>query len=101
MPRKKQRGQKSAAIREMLQQDPTLPVREIVSTLAGRGIRVTPNLIYRIKVKARSSRQKQAAQVGRNGGTTNPAQLVLRVKELAAQAGGMNQLKELVEVLAD
>jgi hypothetical protein len=31
----------------------------------------------------------------------NPAQLVLKVKQLAAEAGGMSNLKELVEVLAE
>jgi hypothetical protein len=102
MPKRKvERGQKSEAIRQLLKQNPRMPVKEIVSTLAVRGLKVNPNLVYGLKTKTKARHRKQGVQGGRNVGKTNPAQLVLRVKELAAEAGGMEHLKELVEVLAE
>jgi hypothetical protein len=101
MVRKKQFGAKSAAIREMLQQNPSMPAKEIVSTLAGRGIKVTPNLVYALKGKAKSKGRKRAAQPASNGRTVSPVQLLLKVKELAANAGGIKHLKQLVDVLAE
>ena len=104
MPRRK-RGQKSAAIRELLAQNPKTPVREIVSTLAGRGMKVNPNLVYAIKSTSRARHRKQqrqqAVQAGRNAGMANPVALVLRVRQLAVEAGGMRHLKQLVDVLAE
>jgi hypothetical protein len=105
MAKKKQFGEKSAAIRELLAQNPKTPVSEIVSTLAGRGMKVTPNLVYAIKTKARARRRKQkrqaAVQAGRNSGVANPVALVIKVRQLAAEAGGMRHLKQLVDVLAE
>jgi hypothetical protein len=105
MAQKKQFGQKSAAIREMLAQDPNTPVSEIVSTLAGRGIKVTPNLVYALKTKARARRRRQkrqkAVQAGQNAGMVNPVALVLKVRQLAGEAGGLKHLKQLVDVLAE
>ncbi len=105
MPKKKQFGQKSAAIREMLAQNPNTPVKEIVSTLAGQGIKVTSNLVYALKTKARARRRRQnrqaAAQAGRNAGMVDPVALVLKVRQLAGEAGGIKHLKQLVDVLAE
>jgi hypothetical protein len=105
MPQKKQFGHKSAAIREQLAQNPNMPVSEIVSTLAGRGINVTSNLVYALKTKARARRRKQrrqeAVQAGQNAGMANPVSLVLKVRQLAGEAGGIKHLKKLVDVLAE
>jgi hypothetical protein len=105
MPKKKPFGQKSAAIRELLAQNPDRPVSEIVSTLAGRGLKVTPNLVYALKAKGKARRRKQkrqaAVQVGRNAGMVDPVALVLKVRQLAGEAGGMRHLKQLVDVLSE
>jgi hypothetical protein len=105
MAKKKQFGQKSAAIREILTQNPNTPVSEIVSTLAGRGIKVTSNLVYALKAKGkarhRKQKRQQAVQAGRNAGMTDPVALVLKVRQLAGEAGGMRHLKQLVDVLAE
>jgi len=102
---KKQFGQKSAAIRELLAQNPNTPVSEIVSTLASRGIKVTPNLVYALKAKGkarhRKQKRQQAVEAGRNSGMANPVALVLRVRQLAVEAGGLKSLKQLVDVLAE
>lgn len=106
MPRnKKQQGTKSAAIRELLGQNPNMPVKEIVTALAAKGMKATPNLVYFIKAqtKARKRRAKRLAAManGQRAGVANPAELVLQVRRLAGQAGGMKNLKQLVDVLAE
>jgi hypothetical protein len=99
------RGQKSAAVRDLLEQTPKMPVREIVAHLASRGITINPNLVYYIKgrMKQRRGQQKRrlAVRAGRNAGVANPVELVRSVKHLALQAGGMRRLKELVDILAE
>jgi len=102
MPKRKVgRGAKSAAIRELLAQNPKMPVKEVVSTLAVRGLKVNPNLVYGLKTKKKAKHRKQGVQVGRNSGKANPVQLVLKVKQLATEAGGMSHLKQLVDVLVE
>jgi hypothetical protein len=105
MAKKKERGVKSAAIREVLEPNRRMKVQEVVATLAERGISVTPNLVYLVKSKMRARRRRQrreqALATGRNAGIANPADLVRKVKELAQAAGGMKNLRQLVEVLAE
>lgn len=79
-----------------------MPVKEIVSALAARGIQVNPNLVYLIKSKMNSQQRRQrAVATGQRAGVTNPAELVRKVKELAAEAGGLSSLKQLVDALAE
>jgi hypothetical protein len=96
---------KSAAIREILEQDPRAPVKQIVSTLDQRGITVHPNLVYLIKSKTKAKRGRQkkerALQNGREMGVANPVELIMAVRRLAEQAGGIRHLKRLVDVLAE
>jgi hypothetical protein len=98
MPRK--RSNKSQAIREILSQNLKTPVKEVISSLSARGMRVRPSLVYAIKTQMKHRKRKQlrqkVAKVSPNG---NPVQLIRAVKSLAVQAGGMAQLKELVEAL--
>jgi hypothetical protein len=100
-----ERGTKSAAVRQLLGENPEASVKGIVSTLAGRGISVNPNLVYLIKGKMRAQRRRyrrnQAVQAGRNAGLAHPVELVRSVKELARSAGGIHYLKQLVDVLAE
>src|SRR5438309_4008918 len=88
-----QRGQKSAAVRELLTQQPHASVKEIVALLAGRGIPVNPNLVYLLKGKLKAQRRRrirrQAVEAGRSAGLADPVELVRRVKELASAAGGI------------
>jgi hypothetical protein len=96
---------KSDAIRDILSRNPHTPVREIVSTLNQRGITVHPNLVYLIKSKAKARNRKQkrekALENSRQLGIVNPVQLVLEVRRLAEQTGGIRHLKQLVDVLAE
>jgi hypothetical protein len=103
MPRgKQQRGEKSAAIRELLDQNPSMPAGEVVSTLASRGLKVHTNLVYTLRAQTKSRRKgRRANAIQATNGAADPVQLVRKVKELAARAGGMKQLRELVEVMAE
>jgi len=96
---------KSAAIREILARDPHTPVRDIVSTLAQQGITVHSNLVYLIKSKAKAQRGRQkrekAIESSRQMGVANPVELIIAVRQLAQQAGGIRQFKRLVDALTE
>ena len=98
---KKKRGVKSAAIRELLTANRKMPVSEIVSTLAARGIKVSKPNVYMIRLRMQAKRRKQikrkaAAIVGGNGDVLT---VIRSVKGLAVEVGGIGKLKELVEAL--
>ena len=96
---------KSAAIREMLAAHPTAGPKEVVALLADKGIKVTPTLVYYIKSKNNQAKRKQkrerVAETSRKTGTVNPVELILKVKTLSRDAGGIQYLKKLVDVLAE
>jgi hypothetical protein len=95
---------KSAAIRDLVNQNPKAKASEIVSLLAEKGIKVKPHFIYIVKakmkrVKPRQARRRAMATTGdRNG---HAVELILKVKGLAKEVGGMGSLKQLVDVLAE
>jgi hypothetical protein len=95
---------KSSHIRDLLAQNPNTSVKEIVETLAKKGVTVTPNLVYLIKAKAKARKRRrvrqQVAQVVANG-KLDPVLLVRKVKALAAEVGGLGKLKGLLEALQD
>jgi hypothetical protein len=97
---KKSSVNKSEEIRAILSQNLKTPMKEVITSLAARDIKVRPSLVYAIKTKMKKRKRKQlrqkVAKVSPNG---NPVQLIIAVKNLAAQAGGMGNLKELVEAL--
>src|SRR3954462_6625778 len=96
---------KSDAIREALAQNPKAGPKDIVTLLAGRGIKVAPSLVYFIKSKAKHAKLKQkrarVAAATKGTGAPNPVELVLRVKDIAREVGGIQNLKMLVDLLAD
>jgi hypothetical protein len=100
---RQQRGEKTAAIRELIEQNPNMPTSQIVSTLRGRGIRINPNLVYYTKnrMKKRGGGRRGPRPQASHNGVSNAAVLVRNVKELAQQAGGLKELKDLVEILAE
>ncbi len=104
---KRKRGMKSAAVREILQSNPNTPVKEVVSQLASRGIKVNANLVYFIKAKGkakkrRAVRQRAAATLGGNGtSSANAFDLIRRLKVLAGELGGLKKMKDLVDLLAE
>lgn len=107
--RKSSNGQtnKSQAIREMYARNPQAKVSEIVSALGEKGIDVKPSLVYIVKGKMSQltyHKKKRAARISaatQKTGSSDPIALVVQVKEIAKKAGGMENLKRLVMVLAD
>jgi hypothetical protein len=102
--RKKDGINKSEAIREILAQTPKSPVKEIVAQLGQRGVKVNPNLVYLIRSKRSQKKKREnrlrAVEANRMAGLANPVELILEVSKVAAKAGGMRHLKELVDMLA-
>ena len=87
--------------------NPKATAADVVAALAEKGITVTAGLVYINKGKmkqAKVHRLRKARRVVRAGqktGSTNPVALIIRVKELAMEAGGMQNLKSLIGVLAE
>jgi len=96
---------KSSQIREMLTLNFKTPSKQIVETLAQRGVKVQPSLVYMVKSEMKRRKRKlarqRATEAGARAGLANPVDLVLKVKTLAREAGGFKTLKQLVEVLAE
>lgn len=99
------RVNRSAAIREMLAANPKAQSRDVVAQLAKRGVKVRPTLVYyikgRLKHQARRQRRQDAAEASRRTGAVDPVLLVVRTRELARDAGGIHNLKILVDALAE
>jgi hypothetical protein len=96
---------KSAAIREALAQNPKASSKEIVSVLRAKGLKVAPTLVYYVKSQQKRARRKakreRIATASRTTASANPVELVLRVKDIAREVGGVRNLKKLVDVLAE
>jgi hypothetical protein len=80
-------------------------VKEIVSALAAQGVKVSANYVYtlksKMKAKKRVEKRQKAMAVGANTPIADPLELIRAVKQLAARAGGLGNLKQLVDVLAE
>ncbi len=106
MAKRKDGVNKSEEIRQLLQANPSMSVKEVTSALAGKGIKVHANLIYFVKGKmtGRKGRRKKARQmVARVAatGTTDPVKTVLMIKSCAGEVGGLKKLKALVDALSE
>jgi hypothetical protein len=102
MPKTKTKTNKSQMIRDLLKENPKMPVSEVVAKLAEKKLKVTPNLVYYIRLKMgakrrRKIRRKFAAITGNGDAVT----LIRQVKELADDAGGLAKLRQLVEAIAE
>ncbi len=96
---------KSQEIRDALKVNPKAKSSEIVAALAAKGIKIAHSLVYMVKshMKHKQRRQKRelAASASKALGIANPVDLILKVKGLAAVAGGIRKLKQLVDVMAE
>jgi hypothetical protein len=106
MAKKKDGVNKSEEIRKLMLAHPEMSVKEVVSTLAGKGIKVTGNLVYFIKgkMKGRKGRKKKARRmVAKVAATGNhdPVATILKVKSWADAVGGLKKLKALVDALSE
>ncbi len=107
MVKKKDGVNKSEEVRLLLKANPEMPVKEVVSSLAGRGLKVTPNLVYFLKGKIRGRRgrrkkvQQVVATVAATTGNHDAVKTILKVKSWANEVGGMKKLKALVDALSE
>jgi hypothetical protein len=97
---------RSEEVRKLLTANPDMPAKDIVATLAQRGLKVTDSLVYLVrgKIQGRKGRRKKAHQfVARVAATgdTDPVVTVLKVKRWAEEVGGLKKLKALVDVLSE
>jgi len=96
---------KSQAIRAMIAAHPKAKSSEIVKLLAEKGIKVSSTLVYAVNAKGKATKRKQKREkviaAGQGMTSGNPVELIRGVKELAARAGGITHLKELVDLLAE
>src|SRR5450755_2379260 len=104
---------KSQAIRELLTKKPGATAAEAIATLGERGIKVDSSLYYFIrgKMSGKKGRRKKARQMVENVTATMSSDgaaptktgdvvaMILKVKHLAAEVGGLKKLKALVEAL--
>lgn len=97
---------KSEEVRRQLKAYPGMKAKELVAALGEKGIEVTDALVYFVKgkMKGRKARkQKVAKTVAKVAETTpsiDPLTIIMKVKGLAAEVGGMKKLKALVEALS-
>jgi hypothetical protein len=96
---------KSEAIREMMAQHPEAKARDIISLLADQGVKVQPSLVYLVRSNQKKDRRRQkrlrAVEASRDSGISNPVALIVRVKDLARNMGGLKNLQKLVDLLAE
>jgi hypothetical protein len=94
----------SQRIRDVLADNPDLTGPEIISTLAAKGFRAKPALVYYVKAHVRAKKRRQTRQkvekVVSSNGSLDPLAVIVKVKGLAAEVGGIKKLKELVEALS-
>jgi len=106
MPKNKNGVNKSEEIRQLLRAHPEMPVKQIMETLAGRGIKVADTQVYFVKgkMKGRQGRHKRAQRMVANvaaTGNSDPVKTILKVKAWANEVGGMKKLKALVDALSE
>src|SRR5262245_43097002 len=106
MAKKKAGVNKSEEIRQLLQANPNMPAKEVVESLASKGIKVAHTLVYFVKgkMKGRRGRRKKAHRMMANvaaTGNSDPVTTILKVKRWANEVGGMKKLKALVDALSE
>src|SRR5436190_1540038 len=98
-------GTKAEAVTAYLAENPKAKSKDVIAALAAKGLSVSENHVYFIKSKLRGKRRheerERAAEVTRGTAMPNPAQAVAKVKGLARELGGLKNLKQLVDVLAE
>lgn len=96
---------KSRAVRSYLAANPGAPSSAIIAALGQTGVKISPTMVYYVKSKMkqelRKAKRERVAASSRQSGAVNPVEVVLRVKDLAREVGGIANLKQLVDLLAE
>jgi hypothetical protein len=114
--KQKQEGEvnKSQAIRDLLKENPKIKANAAVAALAEQGIAIKASLFYIVKGKAlgrkgrRRRNQRKAVEMvasasGKSGATghNDAVATIRKVKAMAADVGGLQMLKDLVNALTE
>lgn len=96
---KKRTVNKSAAIRDYLDEHPNAGPTEIVEALAKKGVEVTPSFVSNIKSKTKSGLgpRRRGRTAGSSGVTSVNA--LVGAKKLIDQMGGIDQAQHALDVL--
>lgn len=105
---------RSAAIRDLLKENPDIKASDAMATLSERGIPISDHLFYKVKgtmagrKKRRRKAYRKAVDVFVAGANTNVATgksdalaTIRKVKAVAAEVGGLRMLKGLVDALSE
>ncbi|HEX4609744.1 MAG TPA: hypothetical protein VH092_16210 [Urbifossiella sp.] len=96
---------KSQAIRDLFAEDPKMDSKTVIERLSEQGIKVSPTMVYYVRSKQKLAERKvkrdRVAASSRSTASGDPVELVVRVKALAREAGGIGRLKQLVDLLAE
>ncbi|MBX7104642.1 MAG: hypothetical protein K1X57_11210 [Gemmataceae bacterium] len=89
-------------VRGVLEKDPKMTATAVVKTLSESGVKVTPGFVYYVKNKASKARRKAKREKAATAmGSMDSVQLILKVRALAAECGGIRKLKQLVDIFAE
>jgi hypothetical protein len=100
----KAQSSKSQVIRDLFTENPVMSAADVMKVMTAKKMNVSKNLIYQIKTKMKAKKPRTVRGNVNGAGHTSsldPVTLIMRAKELADQAGGIQKLKQLVEVLAE
>ena len=114
--KQKQEGSvnKSQAIRDLLKENPKIKANAAVAALGEKGVAIKASLFYIVKGKAlgrkgrRRRNQRKAVELVTAASTKNGAAsqidaagTIRKVKAMAAEVGGLQMLKALVNALTE
>lgn len=102
MAKKTARGQKSAAVREYLEQNPSASAGEVVAALSEKGIKVSQAMVYMIRSKSTgkaSKKRNKAGSAGSNGSIEHGAKSEA-VRAALRELGPRTPAKEIIDHLA-
>jgi len=106
MAKQKNGVNRSEEIRKLLKANPKMQIKDIKAALAEKNIKVADALIYHVKGRMKQQKIhrahfKAAVNVASTNGSRDVLGTILKVKQLAAEIGGMKKLKALAEALSE
>jgi hypothetical protein len=87
---------KSAAIRQVFQENPTASVSQVVETLAGQKIKVSPQLVSNVKSRGEA---KPKRRKGRPPKATLSVNQLMAAAEFVKAIGGLDRAATALETL--
>jgi hypothetical protein len=109
MAKKKNGVNKSEEVRRLLKANPEITAKEVSAALAEKGLKISGNLYYFIKgqMKGRKGRKKKAQKMVANvaattgSGSADALSVILKVKSVANEVGGLKKLKAIIDALSE